>query len=97
MSCGIRTGVHSPSLLTDPSVVERVVVLADHLRPPQPRRRVLDHLRGLAVRDELVENDDPRFEAHDLDLSRPVPVRSDFLKFRVLHICSSISLFVVQA
>ncbi len=44
-------------------------MFADHLRPPQPRRRMLDDLVGLGVGDELVKDHDSRFQAHHLDFA----------------------------
>ena len=51
-------------------------MFADHLRPPQPRRRMLDDLVGLGVGDELVEDHDSRFQAHHLNFARTIPEKN---------------------
>jgi hypothetical protein len=62
-----------PRLFTDASVIQGVVGFPDDLRPPEPRRGLPDHLGRLGVGDELVDNDDPWFEADDLNFAGAVP------------------------
>ncbi len=61
-------------------------MFADHLRPPQPRRRMLDDLVGLGVGDELVEDHDSRFQAYDLDFAGTISEKIELSLNRIVFL-----------
>jgi hypothetical protein len=75
-----------PSLLADSSIIKGVVVFTDNLRPPEPRCSLLNQLVGLRVRDELVEDNDPRLEADNLNLSRTISRSNELNMCRYLSV-----------
>ena len=61
-------------------------MFADHLRPPQPRRRMLDDLVGLGVGDELVKDHDSRFQAHHLDFAGTISEKIELSLNRIVFL-----------